>query len=56
MGTDKKGDLRIVAWTIEAVWSDGRIDKLNDCDDTTAGYVDEYLSEIEEERNANSKN
>lgn len=48
-----KNNLRIVGWSIEVSWSDGRIEKLSDCDDTTAGYVDEYLSEVEEERSKN---
>ena len=42
---------KIIGWTIEVEWSDGKVEKLGDCDDTTAGYVDDYLNEVEREKN-----
>lgn len=43
--------LKIVGWSIDVKWSDGKVENLNDCDDTTASYVDDYLTEQETERN-----
>jgi len=43
--------LKIIDWSINVKWSDGKVEKLTDCDDTTASYVDDYLTEQETERN-----
>ena len=45
--------LKIISWSINVKWSDGTEEKLTDCDDTTASYVDDYLTEKENERNTN---
>ena len=43
--------LKIIGWSIDVKWSDGTEEKLTDCDDTTASYVDDYLTEKETEKN-----
>ena len=52
MSVDKRGDLRIIGWAVEVEWSDGKIEKLTDCDDATADCVDEWLAELEAEANS----
>jgi len=42
---------KIIGWAIEVEWSDGTVEKLKDCDVTTASYVDDYLNEVEREKN-----
>ena len=46
---------KIIGWAIEVAWSNGTVEKLSDCDDTTAGYVDSYLNEVERERKKNGR-
>tara|TARA_R100000995_G_scaffold44686_1_gene21049 strand:- start:222 stop:380 length:159 start_codon:yes stop_codon:yes gene_type:complete len=48
MDNDKK---KIISWSIDVKWSDGSQENLTDMDDTTAGVVDDYLTEIENEKN-----
>ena len=51
--TDKK---TITGWALQVTWSDGKDETLLDIDDQTAGAVDTFLTELEQERNnANKK-
>jgi hypothetical protein len=50
---DKK---TITGWALQVTWSDGKEETLLDIDDDTAGCVDTFLTELEQERNnANKK-
>jgi len=50
---DKK---TITGWALQVTWSDGKEETLLDIDDQTAGEVDTFLTELEQERNnANKK-
>ena len=42
---------KIISWSIDVKWSDGSQENLIDFDDTTAVCVDDYLTEIEKEKN-----
>ena len=53
MSVDSKGDLRIIGWSINLSWSDGKEDVLTSIPDDIAGMVDEYLTEWEHEVNDN---
>ena len=44
--------MRITHWTIKVTWGDGTEEYLNDIPNYVAGAVDEFLTEIEEERGA----
>tara|TARA_R100001224_G_scaffold86604_1_gene55703 strand:+ start:216 stop:398 length:183 start_codon:yes stop_codon:yes gene_type:complete len=51
--TDKE---TITGWALQVTWSDGKDETLLDIDDQTAGAVDTFLTELEQERNnANKK-
>lgn len=41
----------ITSWSINVKWSNGLEENLTDCDDDTASYVDQYLTEVEQEKN-----
>ena len=46
----------ITGWALQVTWSDGKEETLLDIDDQTAGEVDTFLTELEQERNdANKK-
>ena len=49
--------LRIIGWSINAKWSNGKEENILEIDDTTAQTVDDFLSDYENEVNAelNSK-
>ena len=47
----KKGKGQVVGWTLELAWSNGVVEKHGECDDTCASEVDNYLTELERERN-----
>ena len=49
--------LRIVGWSINAKWNNGKIEDILEIDDTTAQVVDDFLSDYENEVNSefNSK-
>jgi len=53
MSVDNKGDLRIVGWSINLSWSDGKENVLVNIPDDIAGMIDEYLTEVEDEVNDN---
>jgi len=40
---------RVVAWSITAVWDNGEEEQITDIPDWCAQYVDEFLTELEEE-------
>ena len=42
---------KIISWSIDVKWSDGSQENLIDFDDTTAVCVDDYLTELENEKN-----
>ena len=46
-----KSKLKILSWKINVHWSDGTDEDLSDCDDDTVSAVDQWLTEVEEERN-----
>jgi hypothetical protein len=48
---EKIGKGEVVGWTLELEWSNGVIEKHGECDDTCASEVDNYLTELERERN-----
>ena len=48
---EKIGKGEVVGWTLELEWSNGVIEKHGECDDTCASEVDNYLTELEKERN-----
>ena len=48
---DKKGDLKITGWSINVKWTDGTEENITDIPDDIAQSVDEYLTEIEKEKN-----
>ena len=46
----------ITGWALQVTWSDVKEETLLDIDDDTAGCVDTFLTELEQERNnANKK-
>ena len=45
----------ITGWALQVTWSDGRDETILDVDDETAGAVDTFLTELEQERDANKK-
>lgn len=51
MSVDKKGDLRITGWSIDIKWSNGEEESIIDIPDDVAQPVDEYLTEIEGDKN-----
>ena len=53
MSVDKKGDLKIIGWSIDIEWSNGKVEKLTDIPDDITSGIDEYLTEIEEQKNDN---
>ena len=55
MGKQKETKLKITGWALQVTWSDGREEILTDIDDQTAGAVDTFLTELEQERDANKK-
>ena len=40
----------VVSWTIQVEWSDGTIENLNDLPNGVAHEVDEWLTELENEK------
>ena len=40
----------ITGWALQVTWSDGQDETLLDIDDETAGAVDTFLTELEQER------
>ena len=44
----------ITGWALQVTWSDGREETILDLDDDTAGAVDTFLTELEQERQASS--
>jgi hypothetical protein len=50
MSVDKKGDLRIIGWSIDVKWSNGEEESITDIPDDVAQSVDEYLTEVEEKK------
>ena len=49
MSVDKKGDLKIIGWSIDVKWSNGKEEKITEIPDEVAQYIDDYLTEIEGE-------
>ena len=49
--------LRIIRWSINAKWNNGKVEDILEIDNTTAQTVDDFLSDYENEVNAelNSK-
>ena len=49
--------LRIIWWSINAKWNNGKVEDILEIDNTTAQTVDDFLSDYENEVNAelNSK-
>jgi len=49
--------LRIVGWSINVKWNNGKVEDILEIDDTTAQVVDDFLSDYENEVNSelNSK-
>jgi len=39
--------LRIIGWSINAKWNNGKVEDILEIDDTTAQTVDDFLSEYE---------
>ena len=50
MGKQKETKLKITGWALQVTWSDGRDETILDLDDETAGAVDIFLTELEDER------
>jgi hypothetical protein len=48
--------LRIVGWSINAKWNNGKIEDILEIDDTTAQVVDDFLSDYENEVNSELNN
>ena len=46
----------VTGWAIQATWSDGTEETITTIDDDTAGYVDTFLTELEQERANEEKN
>jgi hypothetical protein len=40
----------ITGWALQITWSDGRDETITEIDDQTAGEVDTFLTELEQER------
>jgi hypothetical protein len=55
MGSKKETKLKITGWALQVTWSDGRDETVLNVDDETAGAVDTFLTELEQERDANKK-
>jgi len=49
--------LRIVGWSINAKWNNGKVEDILEIDNTTAQVIDDFLSDYENEVNSelNSK-
>ena len=45
----------ITGWALQATWSDGTEETITTIDDDTASAVDTFLTELEQERDANKK-
>ena len=45
----------ITGWALQITWSDSRDETITDIDDETASAVDTFLTELEQERDANKK-
>ena len=45
------GKGQVIGWTLELSWSNGVVERHGECDDTCASEVDNYLTELEKERN-----
>ena len=50
MSVDKKGDLRIIGWSIDVKWSNGKEESITAIPDDVASVIDDYLTEIEGEQ------
>ena len=44
----------ITSWSINVKWSNGLEENLTDCDDDTASYVDQYLTEVEQQKQSDN--
>ena len=40
----------ITGWALQVTWSDGQEETITEIDDQTAGEVDTFLTELEQER------
>ena len=45
----------VIGWSLQVTWSDGRDENITEIDDQTAGEVDAFLTELEQERDDNKK-
>jgi len=43
--------LRIIGWSIDVEWSNGKKENILEVDDTTAQVVDDYLTDYEKQVN-----
>jgi len=43
----------IIGWALQVTWSDGQEETITEIDDQTAGEVDTFLTELEQEREDN---
>jgi len=52
MGNKKETKLKktVIGWSLQVTWSDGRDENITEIDDQTAGEVDAFLTELEDER------
>ena len=50
MGKQKETKLKITGWALQVTWRDGRDETILDLDDETAGAVDTFLTELEDEK------
>jgi hypothetical protein len=41
---------RIIGWALQVTWDDNKEETITEIDDETAGAVDTFLTELEEER------
>jgi len=48
--------LRIVGWSINAKWNNGKIEDILEIDNTTSQVVDDFLSDYENEVNSELNN
>ena len=48
--------LRIIGWSINAKWNNGKVEDILEIDSTTAQTVDDFLSDYENEVNAELNN
>ena len=47
--------LRIIGWSINAKWNNGKVEDILEIDNTTAQVVDDFLSDYEVNAELNSK-